>query len=594
MTKYFLLIPCFFISQQDIKASKINASTYGYNATDATVAFKNAINSANDTILVDFVGSGIWTVQPCDFSDLSNKTIIFQNNVQLVAKSAAFTNTGNCLFRLIRANHIVVLGYGATFRMLKSEYTTGEWRHTLSIVNSNNITVKGLNLQDSGGDGIYVSGELGFGTQLYSNNVYILDCICNNHRRQGMSVVSAQNVTVENCIFKNTIGTLPEAGLDLEPDYPAHRMVNVLFKNCQFRDNNGKGIELAFSHLDATSLPISVTFTDCYLTHNYTITNTYSPGEIGASSSCTNFPTGNVTFNNCTVENSQWSALTCRKQADSYLITFNNCSFKNVSQTLQNYNNPIWIEVCDYSNPNPAFGGIVFNNVCIEFTTQMPFMQVFGWSTSTGLKNVTGLLGVVNAYQLAPLLSNINTKNNVSYMWQQGCNGIVPIEYLIPLNGKSTHEGILLSWTTATEQNNAYFDIERSENGFDFITIGQIKSVNSFSQKPQTYTFLDKNTGNQSYYYRLRQVDNDGRFTYSSIIFIQNVNKKLVLYPNPTKGIVRIETDNPKPRRITLYNSIGQVVFTENNITESIDLQVLTNGIYWVKIGEYWAKIVKE
>ncbi|MEY4905815.1 MAG: hypothetical protein RLZZ292_3630 [Bacteroidota bacterium] len=585
MKKITLYLLFLISSLGEIKATKINASTFGYNATDATTAFQNAIQSSYDTIVVNYTGTGSWIVQPCSFSDLSNKTIIFQNNVQLVAKVGAFSNTGDCLFRLIRATNIKIWGYGATFKMQKSEYTTGEWRHALSICNSNSISVKGLTLKDSGGDGIYVSGETWFGTQLYSNNVTILDCISDNNRRQGMSVVSAQNLTVENCTFKNTIGTAPEAGLDLEPDNPQHRIVNILFKNCTFNNNNGKGIQLSLNFLDATSLPVSATFNNCYLTSNYTTTNAYEPGEISANSATTNFPTGLVTFNNCTVENSQWSAFASRKQADSYQVVFNNSHFKNVSQTQQAYNTPIWLEVCDYSNPNPAFGGVAFNNVCIEFTTQFAFLHANGWATSTGLKNVTGNLGVINSYQLAPVYSNVASQNNVTFTYAQGCASVLAVEYLEPLSAESIAQGVLLHWATATERNNAFFDLERSKNGIDFEKIVTINGKNKYN-KTEQYSFLDKNYFENQNYYRLRQTDTDGHFEYSNIVVVNKEAKtKITISPNPIDDVLKINIFNEKIENAIILNANGQIVKSVQKIENSeINVQDLPKGIYFLEL----------
>ncbi|MBK6839736.1 MAG: hypothetical protein IPG90_16905 [Bacteroidetes bacterium] len=72
-------------------ASSVNASTFGWNATDATTAFVNAINSVNDTIFIDRQVSD-WMINATNFYTLNNKTIIFENEVNLVAIPGAFSN----------------------------------------------------------------------------------------------------------------------------------------------------------------------------------------------------------------------------------------------------------------------------------------------------------------------------------------------------------------------------------------------------------------------------------------------------------------------------------------------------------------------
>jgi Right handed beta helix region/Secretion system C-terminal sorting domain len=585
--KKILLFACVLLCRQ-AHATSINASAYGYNATDATNAFKNAVQSTYDTVVVDYVGTGVWTVGPCQFFDLANKTIIFQNNVRLEAKAGAFPDVGHCLFKLVRGNNVHVIGYGATFKMQKAEYTSGEWRHTVSINNCSNISVKGLTVMDSGGDGFLISGDTWYSTQLYSENIVIKDCISDNHRRQGISIISAQNLTVENCTFKNTVGTLPEAGVDLEPDQAHHRLVNVLFSNCQFRENNGNGIRISVQNLTSTSQPISVVFSNCYITNNWTATNAYYSTEIYANSHETDFVTGTVTFNNCTVENSQWSAVSSRKQADSYLLTFNNCHFKNVSQTQQNYNNPIWVEVVDYSNPNPAFGGLAFNNVCVEFPTNLPFIHFNGWSTSDGLANVTGNFGVVNTYQLPPVYSNINSQTNVNIAYINTCLGILSVEYLSGLTGRLTEGSILLDWATAAEQGNAYFDVEHSSDGLRFAPIGRVQGKGS-TQLTQAYHFVDKTPAVGINYYRLRQVDRDGRFEYSQMVAVVFDEKdRLSVYPNPV-GNSMIINGFEKIERLRILNPNGQVIKQLISPPTEIPTSDLPNGLYFLEVmGERW------
>jgi hypothetical protein len=54
----------------------------------------------------------------------------------------------------------------------------------------------------------------------------------------------AENMTVENSMFSNTAGTPPAAGVDLEPDHPTYRFINISFVNCSFVNNQGGGIDM--------------------------------------------------------------------------------------------------------------------------------------------------------------------------------------------------------------------------------------------------------------------------------------------------------------------------------------------------------------
>ena len=166
---------------------------------------------------------------------------------------------------------------GATFKMNKNEYTSGEQRHTFSIINSSNITIKGLTLRDSGGDGIYISR---FNDGEFCENILIEDIISTNNKRQGMSVISVDGLTVKNSSFTNTIGKLPGAGVDFEPESNIDRLANITFENCTFKGNYGPGILFALSKMDGSAKPLDVNFRNVTLSNNFSTANDQHPTEI--------------------------------------------------------------------------------------------------------------------------------------------------------------------------------------------------------------------------------------------------------------------------------------------------------------------------
>jgi hypothetical protein len=413
--KFIYTLAALLFTALSSSATKVIASSFGYNATNATIAFQNAINNTADTTIIDFVGTGDWNVDAVTFFNLSNKTILFEPGVKLIA-TAGYASDG-CLFRIRYCNGVKVIGNNTLFKMQKAEYTSGEFRHCIAIVDCDNIEVSNITAADSGGDGVFIAA---FGPiKLYSENIILRNIVCDNNRRQGISVITVKNLLVEHCIFKNTNGTLPEAGVDFEPDHDYERLENIVFKKCSFTSNYGNGIALALINLNSTSAPVDITFNDCYLSQNHQPSNTYARSEINANSPESNFPTGTVTFNRCLIENSQWSAITARKSAAGYSINFNDCVFKNISQQQINFNNPIWLETLSYDPaPNPAFGGVSFNNQLIEFSSNLAFLHANGWTSSTGLANVTGNITVINpVINTPPVYSNVNSQVNVTYTY---------------------------------------------------------------------------------------------------------------------------------------------------------------------------------
>jgi hypothetical protein len=413
--KYVFSIALLILASGQIFATKVIASGYGYNATNATTAFRLAINNPSDTTIIDFTGNGEWNVDASIFFNLVNKTIIFEPGVKLIA-TPGYTPDGN-LFRIRYCNNVKVIGNNTLFKMQKTEYTSGEFRHCIAIVDCDNIEMNNITAADSGGDGIFVAA---FGpAKFYCENVILRNMVCDNNRRQGISVITVKNLLVEHCIFKNTNGTLPEAGVDFEPDQPYERLENIVFKKCSFTNNYGNGVALAMINLNSTSQPVDITFNDCYMSQNHQSSNIYAASEINATSPETNLPTGSVTFNRCLIENSQWSAITARKAASSYGINFNDCVFKNISQAPINFNNPVWLETLSYNPaPNAAFGGVNFNNQVIEFNSNMAFLQAYGSPSSAGLANVTGNITVINpSANTPPVYVNINSQTNAGYTY---------------------------------------------------------------------------------------------------------------------------------------------------------------------------------
>src|SRR5690606_25617275 len=96
-------------------------------------------------------------------------------------------------------------------------------------------------------------------------------------------------------------------------------------------------------------------------------------------------------------------------------------------------------------------------------------------------------------------------------------------------------------WTTAMEVNNKVFQIERSANGKAFEAIGEVKGAGN-SNQPLKYAFVDKDPLNGHNFYRVRQIDFDGKSKYSSVEQAQ-VNcyeSNIRVYPNPTERVAYV------------------------------------------------------
>lgn len=165
----------------------------------------------------------------------------------------------------------------------------------------------------------------------------------------------------------------------------------------------------------------------------------------------------------------------------------------------------------------------------------------------------------------------------------------LPVE-LLSFTAKKETKGVLLEWETATEVNNAFFQIERSLDGKVFDAISKVEGVGN-SDITQSYQMMDKNPRTGINYYRLKQVDFDGDFEYHPIVSVDMAPIKeasLQLFPNPAidKVNVFLPSSVEGPADIAIYNAMGQLVKTttidlaKGSNTTDIDIQELAMGRY--------------
>lgn len=149
------------------------------------------------------------------------------------------------------------------------EGDTGEWGMGITCYSSKNINIEGVTVQDCWGDGLYIGGRETDTESFPSENVIIDNVRLVRNRRQGASVVNASNIHFKNSVFKDTEGTLPQAGLDIEPNPNTKGVVeNITIEDCIFT-NNATGL-LVYSPDDSDSKINRVVVRRCYFDKNVT------------------------------------------------------------------------------------------------------------------------------------------------------------------------------------------------------------------------------------------------------------------------------------------------------------------------------------
>lgn len=156
------------------------------------------------------------------------------------------------------------------------------------------------------------------------------------------------------------------------------------------------------------------------------------------------------------------------------------------------------------------------------------------------------------------------------------------------------NKSIKLSWTTYSEINNDYFIIEKSTNGFDYYETGTVDGSGN-SAVLNNYEFYDTEISTRVFYYRLKQVNFNGEFTFSKVISIPGCqsNPGFDFHFVLNGSSLIISSDNPdieSPVNLIVFNSLGQMVFkqplvfTQESDDNSVKLPRMSTGIYFVQI----------
>ena len=262
------------------------------------------------------------------------------------------------------------------------EGTTSEWGMGISIDESSSVTIDGVYITRCTGDGIYVSGGIERAVGIYdhaSRNVAIRNVTCDANRRQGLSIIHVDGLTVRDCSFINT-GTVeftkPGAGIDVEPNVSNERNMsvrNLVVDNCKITGN--KGIALATN-------------------------NTYE--QEGRQ----NYE--NLLFSNCKTDG--------LLKAQSTDLTFRNCTFKEVRFASVYSPTHITMEGCTISGGYgiiiyaPSERGVQSKNRLIALDFKNCTISV-----SEGKTNTSSLISCYKSY--VP---------NLEYVRMKGCRLVIP------------------------------------------------------------------------------------------------------------------------------------------------------------------------
>jgi hypothetical protein len=221
-------------------------------------------------------------------------------------------------------------------------------------------------------------------------------------------------------------------------------------------------------------------------------------------------------------------------------------------------------------------------NVSIGYTPTNGDVITFLYATS-----ISGTFSIVSALPSGwSLAYDSPSAGKVSLQYS-----LLPVELVSFQTEKQNDHTVVLTWRTASEQNNEGFDIERSSDGRNWETLGFVPG-NGTTHEEQSYAFTDGSPLPGVNYYRLRQVDFDGQYEYSEIesaLFDGGTGTGIHVYPNPVKdGLLNINfaTEQEGAAALRLFDASDKMLHRETlaNQYNQTGYGHLPAGMYFIEV----------
>ncbi|KAA9325705.1 GEVED domain-containing protein [Adhaeribacter soli] len=198
---------------------------------------------------------------------------------------------------------------------------------------------------------------------------------------------------------------------------------------------------------------------------------------------------------------------------------------------------------------------------------------------------------------LKPVISNGNLRSvtvqtsSFSLWTVSDAMNPLPVKWL-HFNGKANLEGNQLNWATASEKDSKAFVVERSPDGRRFEAIGEVAAAGQ-SNSVREYGFLDKNSSvlaEKAVYYRLKQMDFNGRYEYSSMVAIKREKTvEITVLPNPFRSSLQVKLPGTSMASFKFTTAEGKTLYLKDKkalsgIVQLDDLPVLAPGMYLLQV----------
>jgi len=264
--------------------------------------------------------------------------------------------------------------------------------------------------------------------------------------------------------------------------------------------------------------------------------------------------------------------------------------------------------------------GLAVDNLC-------PTLMQGGINQASDIQNLSDIVTLINIFNGQPgatlsvpgFIDQVNSLNDNASALPNVCGGNqLPVCYAVPSleQGSQVYEIIitfpirlasfdayaeqkhnLLKWTTETEEDNAYFSIQRSADGQNFAEIGRVVGSGTTSTSIN-YEFIDNQPLSPYSYYQLQQVDFDGKSSFSDIVVVRKDVENFDVFsfgPNPNEGEMNVIISDTQSGNLDYFViDINGKVLTQNSLTSIAGLNTFKVNTRDFPAGIYFISIVKK
>jgi hypothetical protein len=224
---------------------------------DSTAALQAALNIAGKVVIPD----GDYFVSPSKqdwYHDAlvlsSNTELVFGPKARLFLASNSYQNAG--ILQLNQISNVKIHGGILIGDRDTHSGSSGEFGFGVNIHGGKNINIENLTSNNNWGDGLYIGSTGLHGST--PDTIEIINFKADNNRRQGISLTSGKNIRIVNAIITNTNGTMPQSGIDLEPNFHTDKLSNIKISNLKTSNNAGFGIIVSPGQLTSESVPVDI------------------------------------------------------------------------------------------------------------------------------------------------------------------------------------------------------------------------------------------------------------------------------------------------------------------------------------------------